>query len=79
VVDVTGRGRLRRPDRHVNFRETDHAAPDPETLREHCRAHLAAYKVPVEVVVVDAMPLNASGKILKRRFREELAVAAGVP
>ena len=48
-------------------------APDAEVLREHCRAHLAAYKVPVEVLVVDAMPLNASGKILKRTLREQLA------
>jgi acyl-CoA synthetase (AMP-forming)/AMP-acid ligase II len=50
-------------------------APDPETLREHCRAHLAAYKVPAEVVVVDAMPLNASGKILKRTLRQQFAPA----
>ncbi|WP_448628174.1 class I adenylate-forming enzyme family protein [Geodermatophilus sp. URMC 64] len=51
-------------------------APDPEVLREHCRAHLAAYKVPAEVVVVDAMPLNASGKILKRTLRERLSSPA---
>jgi fatty-acyl-CoA synthase len=53
-------------------------APDPEVLREHCRAHLAAYKVPAAVVVVDAMPLNASGKILKRTLRERLSTAAPV-
>jgi acyl-CoA synthetase (AMP-forming)/AMP-acid ligase II len=51
-------------------------APDPEKLRDHCRAHLAAYKVPVEVVVLPEMPLNASGKILKRKLREELRAAA---
>ncbi|MGY1716507.1 class I adenylate-forming enzyme family protein [Geodermatophilus sp. SYSU D01106] len=54
-------------------------APDPETLREHCRGRLAAYKVPAEVVVVPEMPLNASGKILKRRLREQLREAAAVP
>ncbi|MGY1810055.1 class I adenylate-forming enzyme family protein [Blastococcus sp. SYSU D00669] len=53
-------------------------APDPEVLREHCRAHLAAYKVPVEVQVVEAMPLNASGKILKRTLRRQLAAPAVV-
>ena len=54
-------------------------APDPEVLREHCRGRLAAYKVPTEVVVVAEMPLNASGKILKRRLRERLREAAALP
>jgi acyl-CoA synthetase (AMP-forming)/AMP-acid ligase II len=48
-------------------------APDPEALREHCRTRLAAYKVPAEVRVVDALPLNASGKILKRTLREQFS------
>ena len=68
-----------RPDEHwgevvIAFVTGDPAgpAPDPEVLREHCRTHLAAYKVPVEVTVLDAMPLNASGKILKRTLRERL-------
>ncbi|NYJ08715.1 class I adenylate-forming enzyme family protein [Petropleomorpha daqingensis] len=72
-----------RPDDHwgevvVAFVTGDPAgpAPDPEVLREHCRAHLAAFKVPVEVTVVDAMPLNASGKILKRTLRERLSSPA---
>jgi acyl-CoA synthetase (AMP-forming)/AMP-acid ligase II len=41
-------------------------------LRTYCREHLAGYKVPEEVVVVTEMPLNASGKILKRTLREQL-------
>jgi acyl-CoA synthetase (AMP-forming)/AMP-acid ligase II len=45
------------------------ADPDPDELRAHCRAALAAYKVPAEFVVVAEMPLNASGKILKRELR----------
>ena len=32
-------------------------------LLEHCRAKLAAFKVPVAVLVVDAIPRNANGKI----------------
>jgi fatty-acyl-CoA synthase len=74
-----------RPDEHwgevvVAFVTGDPAgpAPDPEELREHCRAHLAAYKVPVEVTVVDAMPLNASGKILKRTLRQRLTSPTAV-
>ena len=41
----------------------------PEELAEHCRGRLARYKVPRDLVVVDAMPTNASGKILKRELR----------
>jgi fatty-acyl-CoA synthase len=44
-------------------------APDPDELRAHCREALAAYKVPAEFVVVAELPLNASGKILKRELR----------
>jgi acyl-CoA synthetase (AMP-forming)/AMP-acid ligase II len=41
----------------------------PEELVAHCNGRLARYKVPREFVVVDAMPTNASGKILKRELR----------
>ena len=33
------------------------------------RTHLARYKVPREVVFVDQLPRNATGKILKRELR----------
>ena len=32
-------------------------------LLEHCRVKLVAFKVPAVVVVVDAIPKNANGKI----------------
>jgi long-chain acyl-CoA synthetase len=35
----------------------------PASLLEHCRARLAAFKVPAAVLVVDAIPKNANGKI----------------
>ena len=38
-----------------------------------CRKDLAGYKVPKRYVVVDALPRNASGKVLKRELRESLA------
>jgi acyl-CoA synthetase (AMP-forming)/AMP-acid ligase II len=49
----------------------DPADPPTEAeIVEHCRAHLASYKKPSRVVVVDALPRNASGKILKTQLRE---------
>ena len=48
-------------------------ALDYETLREHCRQHLAAFKVPRELHLRDALPRNPSGKILKRVLRDEFA------
>ena len=38
-----------------------------------CRERLAAFKAPKHVVLVDALPKNASGKILKRNLRERFA------
>ena len=37
--------------------------PREASLLEHCRARLVAFKVPAAVVVVDAVPKNANGKI----------------
>ncbi len=43
----------------------------------YCRQKMAAYKVPRQVVFVDALPKNATGKILKRVLREQASVAVG--
>ncbi|WP_338889075.1 AMP-binding protein [Rhodococcus sovatensis] len=40
-----------------------------EDIGAWCRTRLANFKVPREFVVVDALPRNASGKILKRELR----------
>ncbi|MFJ9390440.1 class I adenylate-forming enzyme family protein [Nocardioides sp. NPDC101246] len=45
---------------------------DPAAVLAHCRERLAGYKVPVRVEVVDALPLNASGKVMRRKLREGL-------
>ena len=45
---------------------------DYETLAEHCRAHLAGFKVPKQLIVRDQLPRNPSGKVLKRLLRDEL-------
>ncbi len=37
---------------------------------DHCRQHLARFKVPKRVILVDNLPKNPSGKLLKRELRE---------
>jgi len=44
---------------------------DQETLVAHCRGQLAAFKVPRELHIREALPRNPSGKILKRMLRDE--------
>jgi fatty-acyl-CoA synthase len=41
-----------------------------DELIAHCKTKLSGFKVPKKVIVVDALPRNASGKILKRELRE---------
>lgn len=43
---------------------------DVKALREHCRASLADYKCPREFHVLDALPRNPAGKILKVDLRD---------
>src|SRR5689334_18958715 len=45
------------------------ASATPEELIAYCREHLAAYKCPTSVDVLDALPRNPTGKILKRDLR----------
>jgi acyl-CoA synthetase (AMP-forming)/AMP-acid ligase II len=42
----------------------------PDELIEFCRPQLARFKVPKEIVFLDALPRNPSGKVLKRELRE---------
>jgi fatty-acyl-CoA synthase len=49
------------------------AALDLPVLTEHCRAQLAGFKVPKDLLIRDQLPRNPSGKILKRVLRDELA------
>ena len=39
-----------------------------DELREHVKAHLARFKVPREIVFLDELPRNATGKVLKREL-----------
>ena len=45
---------------------------DYSMVNTHCRAHLAGFKSPKELQIVDALPRNPSGKVLKRILRDQL-------
>ncbi|MEZ5320952.1 MAG: FadD3 family acyl-CoA ligase [Microthrixaceae bacterium] len=43
---------------------------EPSGLRSWAREHMANFKVPATFEIVDALPLNASGKVLKFELRD---------
>lgn len=45
---------------------------DLSDLADHCRARLAGFKVPRQLIIRDSLPRNPSGKVLKRVLRAEL-------
>ena len=52
----------------------DDSETSEEDLKNHVKSNLARYKVPREIVFVDELPRNATGKVLKRELAErELA------
>jgi len=46
---------------------------DPAALEAHCRERIAAFKRPRRVVVVEALPKTATGKIRRFQLRDALA------
>jgi long-chain acyl-CoA synthetase len=51
---------------------TDPATFDPDALRAYAREHMAAYKVPRRVVVVEDLPRSMIGKVLRRKVRDQI-------
>jgi long-chain acyl-CoA synthetase len=39
-------------------------------IKEHCRVHLVAYKIPSQYEFVDELPKSAAGKVLRRILRQ---------
>jgi fatty-acyl-CoA synthase len=44
-----------------------------QAIIAHCRQHLAGFKVPKAVVLLESLPKNPSGKVLKRTLRSQLS------
>jgi len=43
-----------------------------ETLMEWTKEHIAAYKYPRVIEIVDSLPMTATGKILKKELRKRV-------
>lgn len=50
----------------------DGTSPDPERIRESVRSKLPKFAVPRDVVLLDALPRNATGKVVPRDLRHYL-------
>jgi acyl-CoA synthetase (AMP-forming)/AMP-acid ligase II len=46
------------------------AGVTPEALKQHVRENLANYKVPREITVLDELPRNSTGKIVRRELQD---------
>ena len=43
----------------------------PQEIADFCKGKIAGYKVPKVVHIVEELPRNAAGKILKKELREK--------
>jgi fatty-acyl-CoA synthase len=48
----------------------EHETLTLEELRAFCQTRLAKYKIPAFLLTVDALPRNATGKVLKPDLRQ---------
>jgi len=55
---------------------TPGASTTTDELRQHCAGALADYKVPRRIELVDELPRNATGKVLKAQLQDRLAASA---
>ena len=55
----------------------DDAEVTESDLKTHVKEHLANFKVPREVVFLDELPRNGTGKVMKTELREYETATAG--
>jgi len=44
---------------------------DAGQVEGHCTERLARFKVPADIAIIEALPRNATGKVLKRELRKQ--------
>ena len=49
-----------------------------DAVREYCMSHMARHKVPRYIEIVESFPLNAAGKVLKYKMREDARKKLGL-
>ena len=54
----------------------DGQVPDEQEVRDLVRARLRSSRVPERILILDALPYNEMGKLLRREVRRLLAEAA---
>ena len=54
----------------IVVRRAGHEALTEDALRDWCRAHMAAYKVPARIAFVDNLPKSGAGKVMWRALQE---------
>ena len=47
-------------------------------MKDYIKAHMAKHKVPKYIDFVDQFPMNAAGKILKYKMRQDFAKKLGL-
>jgi fatty-acyl-CoA synthase len=54
----------------IVVRRAGHESLTEGQLRDWCRAHMAAYKVPARIEFVDSLPKSGTGKVMWRALQE---------
>jgi long-chain acyl-CoA synthetase len=55
--------------------EEENGSLDEAALKRYMRDHLANYKIPKHLHLIETLPKNATGKVLKRVLKEQLRAA----
>jgi acyl-CoA synthetase (AMP-forming)/AMP-acid ligase II/uncharacterized protein YndB with AHSA1/START domain len=53
------------------FVVANNGKPSEDELKKYVKSNLAGYKVPREIVFLDELPRNATGKVLKKELKEK--------
>jgi fatty-acyl-CoA synthase len=57
------------PIAFISLRDT---SVSTESIMDFCRKEMASYKLPTKIIIVDELPRNVSGKVLRRELREQV-------